>query len=139
MRNKEEAHDYRYFPDPDLLPLELTPAEVENLKAHLPELPDEKKTRFARFAAPSLGRAGLGALIWAPYVPGAERSRYERTTGLRVQSIVNIPHPRLGREEPGQGSGAARPERELCVLPGVARLGPGPARDAGRAPHRDSR
>ncbi len=48
MRNKEEAHDYRYFPDPDLLPLELTPAEVENLKAHLPELPDEKKTRFMR-------------------------------------------------------------------------------------------
>ena len=48
MRNKEEAHDYRYFPDPDLLPLELTPAEVENLKAHLPELPDGKKARFTR-------------------------------------------------------------------------------------------
>jgi aspartyl-tRNA(Asn)/glutamyl-tRNA(Gln) amidotransferase subunit B len=48
MRGKEEAHDYRYFPDPDLLPLELTPAEVENLKAKLPELPDEKKARLAR-------------------------------------------------------------------------------------------
>jgi aspartyl-tRNA(Asn)/glutamyl-tRNA(Gln) amidotransferase subunit B len=46
MRNKEEAHDYRYFPDPDLLPLEFTPAYVEALKAHLPELPDEKKARF---------------------------------------------------------------------------------------------
>jgi aspartyl-tRNA(Asn)/glutamyl-tRNA(Gln) amidotransferase subunit B len=48
MRNKEEAHDYRYFPDPDLLPLELTAADVEDLKAHLPELPDEKKARFMR-------------------------------------------------------------------------------------------
>ena len=46
MRNKEEAHDYRYFPDPDLLPLELTPAYVEALRHALPELPDGKKTRF---------------------------------------------------------------------------------------------
>ena len=48
MRNKEEAHDYRYFPDPDLLPLELEAAFVEELKAGLPELPDEKKMRFTR-------------------------------------------------------------------------------------------
>src|SRR5215475_6893688 len=46
MRSKEEAHDYRYFPDPDLLPLEFTQAFVEELKAKLPELPDQKKTRF---------------------------------------------------------------------------------------------
>jgi aspartyl-tRNA(Asn)/glutamyl-tRNA(Gln) amidotransferase subunit B len=46
MRSKEEAHDYRYFPDPDLLPLVLDPAWVDDLKAHLPELPDEKKARF---------------------------------------------------------------------------------------------
>jgi aspartyl-tRNA(Asn)/glutamyl-tRNA(Gln) amidotransferase subunit B len=48
MRTKEEAHDYRYFPDPDLLPLELAPSLVADLKAHLPELPDEKKERFMR-------------------------------------------------------------------------------------------
>jgi aspartyl-tRNA(Asn)/glutamyl-tRNA(Gln) amidotransferase subunit B len=48
MRSKEEAHDYRYFPDPDLLPLELTQAEVDALKAKLPELPDEKKARFVQ-------------------------------------------------------------------------------------------
>ena len=48
MRTKEEAHDYRYFPDPDLLPLELAPDFVADLKAHLPELPDEKKARFMR-------------------------------------------------------------------------------------------
>jgi aspartyl-tRNA(Asn)/glutamyl-tRNA(Gln) amidotransferase subunit B len=46
MRSKEEAHDYRYFPDPDLLPLELDPDWVARLKADLPELPDEKKARF---------------------------------------------------------------------------------------------
>ncbi len=48
MRSKEEAHDYRYFPDPDLLPLEFDDAFVAALKAHLPELPDEKKARFIR-------------------------------------------------------------------------------------------
>jgi len=46
MRSKEEAHDYRYFPDPDLLPLEFSEAFVADLKAHLPELPDQKKARF---------------------------------------------------------------------------------------------
>jgi len=48
MRSKEEAHDYRYFPDPDLLPLEFSQAFVDALKAQLPELPDEKKARFIK-------------------------------------------------------------------------------------------
>jgi len=46
MRSKEEAHDYRYFPDPDLLPLELDPAWIEEMRKALPELPDAKKARF---------------------------------------------------------------------------------------------
>ena len=46
MRSKEDAHDYRYFPDPDLLPLVLDEAWVEGLRAHLPELPDAKRARF---------------------------------------------------------------------------------------------
>jgi aspartyl-tRNA(Asn)/glutamyl-tRNA(Gln) amidotransferase subunit B len=46
MRSKEEAHDYRYFRDPDLLPLEFSEAYVAELKASLPELPDQKKARF---------------------------------------------------------------------------------------------
>jgi aspartyl-tRNA(Asn)/glutamyl-tRNA(Gln) amidotransferase subunit B len=59
MRTKEEAHDYRYFPDPDLLPLELAESDVEKLKAVLPELPDEKKVRFVRQYALSPYDAGV--------------------------------------------------------------------------------
>ncbi|MGA7971517.1 MAG: Asp-tRNA(Asn)/Glu-tRNA(Gln) amidotransferase subunit GatB [Pseudolabrys sp.] len=59
MRSKEEAHDYRYFPDPDLLPLEFDQAFVDALKAHLPELPDEKKARFIRDFGLSAYDAGV--------------------------------------------------------------------------------
>ena len=59
MRSKEEAHDYRYFPDPDLLPLEVTQSYVEELKSQLPELPDEKKARFMRDFALSAYDAGV--------------------------------------------------------------------------------
>ncbi|MBL8847350.1 MAG: Asp-tRNA(Asn)/Glu-tRNA(Gln) amidotransferase subunit GatB [Hyphomicrobium zavarzinii] len=48
MRSKEEAHDYRYFPDPDLLPLEFDKSYVDDLAAHLPELPDQKHARFVK-------------------------------------------------------------------------------------------
>jgi aspartyl-tRNA(Asn)/glutamyl-tRNA(Gln) amidotransferase subunit B len=48
MRSKEEAHDYRYFPDPDLLPLEIDQAWVDDIAARMPELPDAKKARFMR-------------------------------------------------------------------------------------------
>jgi aspartyl-tRNA(Asn)/glutamyl-tRNA(Gln) amidotransferase subunit B len=47
MRSKEEANDYRYFPDPDLLPLEIDSSFIEAVRATLPELPDEKAARFA--------------------------------------------------------------------------------------------
>ena len=46
MRSKEDAHDYRYFPDPDLLPLEIEQAWIDEIKASLPELPDQKRARF---------------------------------------------------------------------------------------------
>jgi len=59
MRTKEEAHDYRYFPDPDLLPLELAPSLVAELEKGLPELPDEKKARFMRDYALSSYDAGV--------------------------------------------------------------------------------
>ncbi|HSC60691.1 MAG TPA: Asp-tRNA(Asn)/Glu-tRNA(Gln) amidotransferase subunit GatB, partial [Rhizomicrobium sp.] len=59
MRSKEEAHDYRYFPDPDLLPLELEQSWVDSLKASLPELPDEKKARFIKDFGISAYDAGV--------------------------------------------------------------------------------
>jgi aspartyl-tRNA(Asn)/glutamyl-tRNA(Gln) amidotransferase subunit B len=59
LRSKEEAHDYRYFPDPDLLPLEFTDAYVAELKADLPELPDQKKARFVAEFSLSLYDAGV--------------------------------------------------------------------------------
>ncbi len=65
MRSKEEAHDYRYFPDPDLLPLEFDQAYVDALAAALPELPDAKKARF------------IGTFALSPYDAGvlvAERA-----------------------------------------------------------------
>ena len=60
MRSKEEAHDYRYFPDPDLLPLEFDQAYVDALAADLPELPDDKKERLVAEPRP-FGLRRLGA------------------------------------------------------------------------------
>jgi aspartyl-tRNA(Asn)/glutamyl-tRNA(Gln) amidotransferase subunit B len=65
MRSKEEAHDYRYFPDPDLLPLEFSESYVAALKADLPELPDEKKARF------------IGDFSLTPYDAGVLVSEHE--------------------------------------------------------------
>jgi aspartyl-tRNA(Asn)/glutamyl-tRNA(Gln) amidotransferase subunit B len=59
MRSKEEAHDYRYFPDPDLLPLEMTQDYVDGLASGLPELPDEKKARFVAQFGLSVYDAGV--------------------------------------------------------------------------------
>ena len=59
MRSKEEAHDYRYFPDPDLLPLTLDPAWVEAQRAALPELPDARKARFVEDYSLSAYDAGV--------------------------------------------------------------------------------
>ena len=68
MRSKEEAHDYRYFPDPDLLPLELEQAWVDNIKASLPELPDAKKARFVS----SYGLTAYDAAVLSAERPSAD-------------------------------------------------------------------
>jgi aspartyl-tRNA(Asn)/glutamyl-tRNA(Gln) amidotransferase subunit B len=77
MRSKEEAHDYRYFPDPDLLPLEFEQAYVDELAKGLPELPDEKKHRF--MVEPTAcrlmtRRAGRRAESSADYFEGRQSS-----------------------------------------------------------------
>ncbi|MBC8268692.1 MAG: Asp-tRNA(Asn)/Glu-tRNA(Gln) amidotransferase subunit GatB [Rhodospirillaceae bacterium] len=69
MRSKEHAHDYRYFPDPDLLPLELTQEYVDNIKATLPELPDERKARY-------MGAFGLSAYDAGVLVAERDTAQY---------------------------------------------------------------
>jgi aspartyl-tRNA(Asn)/glutamyl-tRNA(Gln) amidotransferase subunit B len=69
MRTKEEAHDYRYFPDPDLLPLEFSQDYVDKLAAHLPELPDQKKARY-------VAEYGLSAYDAEVLVAEKERAIY---------------------------------------------------------------
>lgn len=59
MRSKEDAHDYRYFPDPDLLPLEISEALIQEIEKELPELPDDKKNRFITSLGLSAYDAGV--------------------------------------------------------------------------------
>jgi aspartyl-tRNA(Asn)/glutamyl-tRNA(Gln) amidotransferase subunit B len=61
MRSKEDAHDYRYFPDPDLLPLELDDAFIEECRSSLPELPDAKRARYERMGLTAYNAAVLTA------------------------------------------------------------------------------
>ena len=77
MRTKEEAHDYRYFPDPDLLPLELTQDYVDALREALPELPDERKARFVR----EFGLTGYDADVLVA----------ERDSGDYFEAVVRRP------------------------------------------------
>ena len=97
MRSKEEAHDYRYFPDPDLLPLEFTKAYVEDLKKDLPELPDEKRTRFMK-------EYGLSAYDAAVLVAERESADYfeevakGRDGKLAANWVINELFGRLNKE-----------------------------------------
>jgi aspartyl-tRNA(Asn)/glutamyl-tRNA(Gln) amidotransferase subunit B len=97
MRNKEEAHDYRYFPDPDLLPLELTQSDVDGLAHGLPELPDEKKGRFARDYALSTYDAGVlvAERETAEYFEAVARGRDAKSA---ANWVINELAGRLNRE-----------------------------------------
>ncbi len=96
MRSKEEAHDYRYFPDPDLLPLEFERAYVDDLKAHIPELPDQKKTRFAKLG---LSDYDAGVLVaereTADYFEAAAKGRDAK---VAANWVINELFGRLNKE-----------------------------------------
>jgi aspartyl-tRNA(Asn)/glutamyl-tRNA(Gln) amidotransferase subunit B len=97
MRSKEEAHDYRYFPDPDLLPLELDPAFVAELAAGLPELPDAKKARLV---------STYGLSVYDADVLAAERATADffeavaagRDAKIAANWVINELAGRLNRE-----------------------------------------
>ncbi len=102
MRSKEEAHDYRYFPDPDLLPLEFTQRFVDDLKAHLPELPDEKKARFIKDFALTPYDAGVlvaerESAEFFESVLGALKDR-ARDGKLAANWVINELSGRLNKE-----------------------------------------
>jgi aspartyl-tRNA(Asn)/glutamyl-tRNA(Gln) amidotransferase subunit B len=101
MRSKEEAHDYRYFPDPDLLPLELSPSLVEGLQQGLPELPDDKKARFMRDYA--LTDYDAGVLVaereTAEYFETVVKALGKQRDGkLAANWVINDLGGRLNRE-----------------------------------------
>ena len=105
MRSKEEAHDYRYFPDPDLLPLELPPAFLSDLQAHLPELPDDKKARFIRAYALSGYDSGVlvaereTAEFFEAVVDGGETGGgTKRDPKLAANWVINELAGRLNKE-----------------------------------------
>jgi aspartyl-tRNA(Asn)/glutamyl-tRNA(Gln) amidotransferase subunit B len=97
MRSKEEAHDYRYFPDPDLLPLEFEQSYVDELASHLPELPDEKKARFV--AQYGLSPYDAGVLVLerasADYFEEAAKGRDAK---LIANWVINELFGRLNKE-----------------------------------------
>jgi aspartyl-tRNA(Asn)/glutamyl-tRNA(Gln) amidotransferase subunit B len=99
MRSKEDAHDYRYFPDPDLLPLVLDPAWVEDIKRTLPELPDAKKSRFVRDYGLSVEDAGVlvGEQASADYFEAVARGRDAKLAANWVMGDLFGALNRLGR------------------------------------------
>jgi len=98
MRSKEEAHDYRYFPDPDLLPLEIEQAWVDDIAAKLPELPDEKKARFIE----TFGLTDYDASVLTAEVESAayfEEVAKGRNGKLAANWVINELFGRLKKED----------------------------------------
>ncbi|MBO9432634.1 Asp-tRNA(Asn)/Glu-tRNA(Gln) amidotransferase subunit GatB [Ruegeria sp. R13_0] len=98
MRSKEEAHDYRYFPDPDLLPLEIEQAWVDDIAAKLPELPDEKKARFIE----AFGLTDYDASVLTAEVESAayfEEVAKGRNGKLAANWVINELFGRLKKED----------------------------------------
>ncbi|WP_109313088.1 Asp-tRNA(Asn)/Glu-tRNA(Gln) amidotransferase subunit GatB [Ruegeria sp. AU67] len=98
MRSKEEAHDYRYFPDPDLLPLEIEQAWVDDIAARLPELPDAKKARFIG----TFGLTDYDASVLTAEVESAayfEEVAKGRNGKLAANWVINELFGRLKKED----------------------------------------
>ena len=98
MRSKEEAHDYRYFPCPDLLPLHLEPSLIDKIKKSLPELPDEKKSRFVK----SYGLTDYDANVLTSDISQSnffEDVARNRDGKLAANWIINELFGRLNKEE----------------------------------------
>ena len=119
MRSKEEAHDYRYFPDPDLMPLVLHENWVTNLKGHLPELPDEKKARF-------MSEYGLSAYDAGVLVAERETADFfekvakGRDGKAAANFVINEVFGRLNKEGKDVSSSPVSPEQISAILDLIA-------------------
>ena len=115
MRTKEEAHDYRYFPDPDLLPLEFDQAFVDQLKKNLPELPDEKKARFTHDL--SLSAYDAGVLVaereTADFFEATAKGRDGKTA---ANWVINELFGRLNKEGKGIASSPVSAEQLGAIV-----------------------
>ncbi|MCB2085101.1 MAG: Asp-tRNA(Asn)/Glu-tRNA(Gln) amidotransferase subunit GatB, partial [Sphingomonadaceae bacterium] len=103
MRSKEDAHDYRYFPDPDLLPLELEDSFLDECRASLPELPDAKRSRYEN-------ELGL-----TPY--NARELTAEVETFARFETLLSATSSAIGKDEKALATQVAN--WSLSVAPGV--------------------
>ena len=117
MRSKEEAHDYRYFPDPDLLALEIEQSWVDEIKAGLPELPDEKKARFVNTFGITEYDAGVltADVANAAYFEEVAKGRKGKTA---ANWVINELFGRLNKE----GHGVADSPISAAQLGGIIDL-----------------
>ena len=124
MRSKEEAHDYRYFPDPDLLPLEISAAWIDEVKAVMPELPEAMKSRFERDYGLSAYDAGTltAARETAAYFEQAVAAAGAGNAKLCANWVMGELAARLNREEMDIAAAPVGPA-QLAGL--VARLSDG--------------
>jgi aspartyl-tRNA(Asn)/glutamyl-tRNA(Gln) amidotransferase subunit B len=119
MRSKEEAHDYRYFPDPDLLPLEIEQAWVDDIAANLPELPDAKKARFiADFGIADYDASVLTAdLDSAGYFEDVAKGRDGK---MAANWVINELFGRLKKDEKDIASSPVTPAQLGAIIDLIA-------------------
>ncbi|MGA8600687.1 MAG: Asp-tRNA(Asn)/Glu-tRNA(Gln) amidotransferase subunit GatB, partial [Beijerinckiaceae bacterium] len=115
MRSKEEAHDYRYFPDPDLLPLQLDQSYIETLAAGLPELPDEKRARFIK----QYGLTGYDSGVLVADRESAdffEAVAKGRDAKLAANWVINELFGRLNKEAKTIGNSPVSAEQLAAII-----------------------
>ena len=120
MRSKEEAHDYRYFPDPDLLPLEIEQGWVDHIRETLPELPDEKKARFiAEYGIKDYDASVLTAdLASADYFDAVARGRDGK---MAANWVINELFGRLKKDERDISESPVSPQQLGGIIDLIAR------------------
>jgi aspartyl-tRNA(Asn)/glutamyl-tRNA(Gln) amidotransferase subunit B len=122
MRSKEDAHDYRYFPDPDLPPLVIEPARVERVRAGMPELPAAMQARFAADYGLSAYDAGLltASLDTARYFEAVTVAAGTAQAKQAANWVMGEVAARLNREEKSIAASPLSPEQLASVLARVA-------------------